>query len=234
MRTVCLVVTSVFVLAAGACASSDRDSDTRRRVEDREIVFPCDPRVSPVEVAHVDDDGRVDAITHTWDALPEGDDGPVLRVCSGNGTVEEIEGSGQAEMLQVIDVELDGRAEILFGGTTVSAARYDMAVMVGDALEVVTANEEPLSVWQGALEHDDSGNPTQLAEFGCEDGDGDGRRELAVTRLSLTETAAKWSTDFYEIRGTQAVLEGTRLGSGPRPPADASLFDFARSLVPPC
>jgi hypothetical protein len=52
----------------------------------------------------------------------------VLGVCTGDGRTDRMAGSGMTELLQIIDVQRDGRDEIFYGGTTATARYFDVAV----------------------------------------------------------------------------------------------------------
>jgi hypothetical protein len=73
--------------------------------------------------AHVDNDKLRDRIYHDWIK-----GGPVLGVCTGDGRTDRRRGSGMTELLWILDVQQDDRDEILYGGTSISAKYYDVAV----------------------------------------------------------------------------------------------------------
>ncbi len=73
--------------------------------------------------AHVDDDRLRDRVYHDWIRK-----GAALGVCTGDRRTDPRPGAGMSELLRIIDVQNDGRDEILFGGTSILTRFYDVAL----------------------------------------------------------------------------------------------------------
>jgi len=80
----------------------------------------------------VDGDGRDDRVFWGYDG---GD--LVLRVCTASGRRSQVEGHGMGEQYSAIDIEPDGRAELLPGGTTVTASIENVVVFQDGRLHAV-------------------------------------------------------------------------------------------------
>ncbi len=73
--------------------------------------------------AHVDDDRLRDRVYHDWIRK-----GAALGVCTGDRRTDPRPGAGMSELLRIIDVQNDGRDEILFGGTSILTRFYDVVL----------------------------------------------------------------------------------------------------------
>jgi photosystem II stability/assembly factor-like uncharacterized protein len=167
----------------------------------------------PAYDADVDGDGRNDYVYHLYLHEPGGGRG-ALGVCTFAGEWSEID-AGSPEAGGVVDIEPDGRDELLFGGTTVSRAIECLAVFLHGQLRVVATRDGDLCVVGGTGEA--SG---EIYSNGCRDVDGDGVRELIQVEVPRD---GKWTRRAYRITGAQAVLLSEERGNAP--PADGGTFD---------
>lgn len=176
----------------------------------------------------VDGDGQSDRITHYWDAeLGRA----LVKVCLADGLELTTPGSSQAEALQVVDIEPDGRVEILAGGTGATSAGYLVIAYIDGRLVQVKLVDDTLSVVEGATEQDDSGDTTQSAAFGCEDLAGDGTRELVQVTATFTSTGASWTKTGYSRSGPTASQVSLDQGHDALP---ADRVAYPKSLTSPC
>lgn len=185
----------------------------------------CEAPGSSTLAADVDGDGREDVAYHlSLDA------GPVLGVCTAAGEVSERRGAGMTELFSVLDVEPDGRDELLYGGTSVSQGFLAVAVFLAGRLVEVRDGIDPLVLVDGSRF---LGSTVEVDEaWGCEDVDQDGARELVVVRLDWRRLAEGYSRRTYHLDGASAVIVSdsvSRIGSDVvREPGAAS------RLVEPC
>jgi hypothetical protein len=176
----------------------------------------------------VDGDGSEDVVYHEWVG-----DGPVLGVCTASGRKDRIEGKGQAELLFVVDVERDGRDEILYGGTSAVAQLASIAVFTQEGLEeVLLSDGKPLVVVNGIVANvsEEGGPPTDLA-WGCEDTDGDGQPELVQVTVKPADGSLDWTREAFRIEGASASLVSTESGRMEGPDEGVGV---ARTLTSPC
>jgi hypothetical protein len=149
--------------------------------------------------ADVDGDERPDRVYHLY--LQDSSRG-VLGVCTAAGIHSEIP-AGEPQANDVVDIDLDGRDEVLFGGTTSTRSIEHVAVLDGTALaEVTLANSEPLVVVRGQLE---GAERFTRKEYGCRDADGDGRRDLILSTFIWQGSTATWHAIGYRITGHMAA-----------------------------
>jgi hypothetical protein len=240
-RAVLGVITAAVVVGLTLVALETDGSEEESATDDTEVSQTTrvsttppgdDPAAACAEhdpvTAELDGDGRPDLVSHAWV-----DDHAVLAMCTASGTVETTDGRGQTEVLQVIDVEPDGRAEVLFGSTTMSAAITSIAVLRNEQIVVLAPPGTPyFDLQDGALELDDAGTPTATAAFGCEDVVGDSRRELIQVVATYSATGVRWSKEAYEIDG--AVVRSVHHDEGTEPPSGPDRFGYPRSLTQPC
>jgi hypothetical protein len=93
--------------------------------------------------------------------------------------VEELEivspdrmaGSGMTELLQIIDVQRDGRDEIFYGGTTATARYFDAAVFRrGNLRRVLRPKGKPLALVEEIKPSTRDGAERRIGKaFGCRD-----------------------------------------------------------------
>ena len=190
-----------------------------------------------VIAADLDGDGQPDQVYEGWvDDQGEPTDPGMgdyhLTVCTAAGKAASITGVGNGETIRAIDIEPDGRAELLVGGTTASAVHLDLVVLVDDQLQPVreegsdgTVLAERVTVTEGQAE---AGPATA---YGCEDMNGDGQRELVQVKAFFEDTEVTWAKEGYEVAG--AVLGDSYSDAGAGPPPDDHLA-FAKSLTAPC
>lgn len=161
--------------------------------------------------ADLDGDGAKDQVVHAV-----GDDGPVLAVCSSVHGYQELTSSGSADLLEVADVDDDGRPEILYGTTEGGIRFWQVAVVTPDGLRPVVFHDtidrevpfdgEPLAFTTGYPDGTTTGDG--LWGFGCA-APTDGPRVLRAIRVvydsSLTWRHWTQVTDF-ELDGAAARI----------------------------
>jgi hypothetical protein len=200
----------------------------RARSEVKRSKF-CSRRYA--QPADVDGDGRKDLVYHVVIGYHA-----VLGVCTASGREDRTQGVGMAEVLNIIDVEPDGRDEIFYGGTTVSSAGGYVAVFVNGALHRVRLAGGPPLVWEDGLGpvflvHN---NRPAGAAYGCEDTNHDGRDELVDVIVQRDRGAFRWVKRAYAITGSLA--RRTMLASGRVKPRRGTfaLVAAASRLTSPC
>lgn len=197
--------------------------------------------------ADVDGDGRSDVVT--FDAqrpddpfVAPRDYGPgslLVGVCTATGGYDHIIVGGMGELLNIVDIEPDGRDEILPGGTTVSQGISDVLVFRAGRLRYVTSphGRQSSGGYAGfGLVSGNTGAPADSQEsedWGCRDTDGDGVREIvkAFIRWDRHDDAAL-TRRAYRLRGTVARLlthSTTRLGRVSRRRSAARYVKHCRS-----
>lgn len=179
--------------------------------------------------ADVSGDGVADDIVH---ALEE--TGPVLRVCLHDGTISEIVGMGQGEVLEIIDIGEDGTREIVYGATTASSMSVRLAVWRGDRLvRVVAEGAAPLELQMGGDGTFDEEDGWSAYRFwGCADMDGDGRIDL-VSAKGPRSSSDSYTFDLtsYAIEGATARLIASEAIESPAP--DSTAADYPYRCQPP-
>lgn len=160
--------------------------------------------------ADLDGDGATDRVAVLWV-----DDGGVLAACLADGSV--ITRPGGVELLWIVDVDADGRDEIVNGGTTACAAIGSLVVLAGRALRTV----EPASggwfeLRDGCLQPETG--PAGGAGWGCEDG-------LVVRVTTTPEVGGRstWMRTVWRIDGTVAHLVAATSGTS----TSSRRYDFA-------
>ena len=167
-----------------------------------------------------DGDGRRDHAYQT--PRPE----LMLGVCLATGQSDEVE-SGQAEgTFDAVDLDQDGRDEILFGGTSVLQTLDVLAAVVDGTIEVDDRSGPALA--SGPMPPD----PEQAAQaWGCEDVGGDVRREVVQVTVRRSGPKADWTKEIFRVERARLVLLETRTGATAAQP---NLTELATSLVPRC
>lgn len=154
-----------------------------------------------VDRVDVDGDSRKDDVFWGFDGSEL-----ILRVCTASGRRSEVAGSGMGEEYFAIDVEADGRAELLVGGNSVSMGVTDvMAFRDGRVRALQLPTGDRLSVDQG-WEWGEGGEVVRDAAWGCSDLDGDGRRELVQVNVTWPERRARVETIAYKRASGAGVL----------------------------
>lgn len=151
-----MALAACSVRGAGASSSTGEDpgwADRRARSQ-RDSKLVSTPRArggcknKETLFAHIDDDGLRDRVYHDWIRS-----GPVLGVCTGDGRTDQRPGSGMSEELRIVDVQRDGRDEILFGGNSCCAEYFDAAVFRKGKLRLVLRPKgEPLLLINGIVD----------------------------------------------------------------------------------
>jgi hypothetical protein len=177
--------------------------------------------------AEVDGGGARDLVYHEWVH-----DRAVLGVCLGNGITGTIEGAGQAELLGVVDVNADGRDEILYGATSVSAAFLEMAVWIDGALHQVTLPDGDVLVLTDGVEFGEE--RTTASAFGCVAPDGESGGDVASVTVEETGDGLSWMRVIYALNAASVAEVGSESGTAPGPSDVATMQDLARSLTSPC
>jgi hypothetical protein len=143
--------------------------------------------------ADVDGDGGEELVLLEWDAAR---DEAVLSVCSPYVKTDVTVG-GMAEYLEAVDINEDGRAELLAGGTTVSATLATVYVLDDDRLVPVTLPDgTELGVAEGM-------NDGPAFEWTCDDVNKDGTRDLVVRERV---DGAHWRVRGIALDGAKATV----------------------------
>jgi hypothetical protein len=184
--------------------------------------------------ADVDGDGAADRVFHAWIR-----DRAVLGVCTAAGDTDRMRGVGQAELLQIVDVEGDAADEIFYGGTTAAAQLFSVAVFSqGDLRRVLTPGSDPFVLVDGA----DPGTLTTTTPaggaVGCPDLDDDGAAVIVqVTVTARGRRNLQWSLAGYEIQGGIAATVTEANGSrrnDPAKPDPREVVQVAQTLTDAC
>jgi hypothetical protein len=157
------------------------------------------------------------------------DGAATVRVCFTDGRFGQIPGMGMAEWLQVIDVDSDGRAEIVYGATTAFALGAQLAVWADDDLVVVTVDDgSPLELRAGG-----DGTFDEIRDqwdayhaWGCSDLDADGHVDLVTMRAERSVEGYNAILTGWTIDGVAArvVTEASRtLADSPDPVAEVGI-----------
>jgi hypothetical protein len=177
--------------------------------------------------AEVDGGGARDLVYHEWVH-----DRAVLGVCLGNGKAATIEGAGQAELLGVVDVNADGRDEILYGATSLSASLLEMAVWIDGPLHRVTLPDGDALVLTDGVEFGEERRTASA--FGCVAQDGANGGDVASVTVEETKDGLRWMRVVYALNAASVTEVGSESGTAPGPSDVATMQDLARSLTSPC
>jgi hypothetical protein len=164
--------------------------------------------------AHVDDDELRDRVYH--DLIRHR---PVLGVCTGDGRTDRRPGAGMTELLRIIDVQEDGRDEILYGATLISSKNFYVAVFRrGKLHRVLRPKGKPLLLIKGS-----EVNPDRGKAFGCrKSADGKIRR---LVKASVRKTGARsfrWTRANLSTPGRLGQAHFDRKGAHEIPPPGVS------------
>ncbi|MGI8520954.1 MAG: hypothetical protein ACR2MC_10205 [Actinomycetota bacterium] len=172
--------------------------------------------------ARVDDDELRDRVYHDWIR-----GGAVLGVCTGDGRTDQRPGAGMSEELQIVDVQEDGRDEILFGGNSCCAEYFDAAVFRKGKLRLVLRPKgEPLLLINGIV---DDGF---AKAFGCRRSAGEKTRKLV--KASARRTSARrfrWTRASFRLEDASA--KRTLIEKG-RTRSRGGAYEVAAALVKAC
>jgi hypothetical protein len=181
--------------------------------------------------ADVDRDSRRDLVYHDWIR-----GAAVLGVCTGDGRTDRTAGSGMTELLQIIDVQRDGRDEIFYGGTTATARYFDVAVFRrGNLRRILHPKGKPLALVEGIKIATRDGAERRIGKaFGCQDTVGDRTREVVQSnawRKTKSSGRFRWRRVSFRVRAASAkrvLVESSRIK------ARGGGVAVARSLVADC
>ena len=201
--TLALVCLAVVV---GGCTSTDAPSSTSTPYvsfpDPPEELSSDDPERSCssryAKSGDIDGDGQLDQVFRIYDGAV------FLGACTAAGVVTQVERDGMGGFFDVIDIEPDGRAEIIEGGTSVGARFMGVYVLDGSRLHRLSLGEGPLTLISGL---DVGWFESEGKAWGCEDVTGDGRRELVQVEVdSFDGAAGAWRKRAYAIRGLRVEM----------------------------
>lgn len=180
--------------AAAVDASTTSPVSTSGTVD----TLACDDPAVVQGRADIDGDGVDDTLAYVAADMQ-------LVACTGSGETDRLAWSGMGEAFTLADIEPDGRTEVFFGGTTVTAAGFDLATWRNGHLAAVTTGDGTrLGVWYGIQGWNDrTDRAVEYDEWGCQDVDDDGIREL------VTAHAAEIGDDGYTVTYMAYRLDGS-------------------------
>ncbi len=148
---------------------------------------------------------------------------PLLVVCTTTGSYAiEV---GAIDIVEISDVDLDGRDEILVGGTTAWGRGVEIVALVDHQLGIILdASGMPLTMWRGLP-------PDRVLASGCgafveEDG-----RQIAILDGTVGDGSVEWRRTIYRIAGHRAVelrvdMGTLDIGDAPDPLSVGALGDL--------
>lgn len=139
----------------------------------------------------------------------------VLTVCTARGSRDHINTSGMSELLEIVDIQEDGQAEILYGGTTCCARLAYLATVRRGRIRTIKAEGEPLRVDSGP-DFDPSVDTPLGRSWGCRDDDGDGAKDLVLVTVKPTLKRLRWGEQVFAIEEARAALLSENTGTTPR------------------
>lgn len=155
---------------------------------------------------------------------------PLIGVClTGDGSLPTTT-VAHHESVDVIDLDGDGRAEILAGGTTAGSIGNEILVVVGGQLTTVTEAGNPVVLREGTIATDADGRPARIEAYGCRDVAG-GRRQIVRVSVEVRGEAVRWTRATSRLRG--ATLDNDEFLWGDEP-AGSDLWTVARRHAPEC
>ena len=198
------------ILVAGACSSFDHTAQGSRQLSEAPTLSRRD--------------GRSDRAYQRRAGEPSYEN--FLVVCLAGGRSDELE-IGQAEgTFYTADLDHDGRSEIIYGGTSVSQVLEVLAV-VSDGRLVTSDGDSPvLASGPSGPDWENIGQG-----WGCEDTDGDGRREVIQVTVHRKGSEASWTKEAYRVDRARLILLRTTTGTVR---ATEEPSEQAEGLVPNC
>lgn len=190
----------MFTLLA-SCSPSDDTPSSGEVAEDSSastgaVGRSCGGRAEALR-ADVDGDGRLDTVWRGQSAISS----VVVGLCTAAGATAEVEVGGMGEGdFETIDIEQDGRAEIVQGGTTVSQQLSEVLRFLDGQLVVV----DGVLLASGSTRLD-APESEVVEAWGCEDADADGVRDLVTVAVSRMHDAAIERRRGYRLQGRSAV-----------------------------
>jgi hypothetical protein len=183
-----------YEAATSLNAQSLGDSGVRRN--------PCAKRETLR--AHVDRDSRRDLVYHDWIRGRA-----VLGVCTGDGRTDRKAGLGMTELLQIIDVQRDGRDEIFYGGTTAVAHYFDVAVFRrGNLRRVLRPKGKQLTLVEGIEFATRGGTERRIGKaFGCQNTANGRTKEIVQSAAWRTKKGShrfRWRRMSFRVRAASA------------------------------
>ncbi len=127
----------------------------------------------------------------------------LLGVCLADGRSDEVDIGIAEGAFYASDLNGDGRSEIVYGGTSVSQQIDTFAVVIGGRIHLV----DEASFSSGLLGSEDTGQ-----HWGCEDIDGDGRREIVQVTVRRHGSRVGWTKEIYRLTGATLTPLTTRTG----------------------
>lgn len=173
--------------------------------------------------AHVDDDKLRDRVYHDRNRRR-----PVLGVCTGDGRIDQRPGAGMTELLRIIDVQRDGRDEILYGATLISSKNFYVAVFrKGQLRRVLRPKGKPLLLIKGAYV-----NPDRGKAFGCrKSAEGNKRKLVKASVRKTSHRRFRWTRAIFRLRDASAKRTSVEKG---RTRHRGRAYEVAAALVKPC
>lgn len=156
--------------------------------------------------ADFDGDHRADAACQFWHGTSH-----FVRVVTAAGPSSDAVDVGNGEAFGEFDIEPDGRAELVAGGTSANAAYEQLLVWVDGGLRLVRVESEqgePL-----VLVHDVLGT----AAWGCKDVNSDGAREIVRATVEFEPSPGTWMIETFRLDA--AVAETVNVDKGSPAPA---------------
>ena len=148
-----------------------------------------------------------------------------LGVCLADGRWDEIDGVGMSEVVYVVDLERDGRYEIVFSASKgASAAAYYFATVRRGRLRVVTRPGGRSFELLDAYEF----SPRSWLSWGCARAL-DGTGLLVQVRVWRTPDGLEWVRKTFQLIGSSVELALVEPGEGEGPP-----WMLADTVSPPC
>lgn len=183
--------------------------------------------------ADVDGDHRADFVYHEYIRGRA-----ALGVCTATGSSDRVPGAGQSELLEIIDVESDGRDEIFYGGTTAAARISSVAVFThGRIKTVVLRGNGRLILVDGLDPGVDREEEPGAGAIGCEDVTEDGQDELIQVSVVAHDDSWRWTRTAYAIERSMAVEAKRESGERANDPERSDVeevMDVAASLTRRC
>lgn len=215
--------------AAVGLASCSVAPESRQPTSSTDAGDPGFAQSCPIDEEHggaladVDGDGRMDRVSHYWDD----ENGAALVVCTAEGSVSRIQGMGQAESMELLDVDGDGAAEILFGATSAQGHGAKIARWHnGELVAIHTSDGEPLLLHSGGGgDYDDELGWAEYSAFGCEAARRDGGTDLIQGVAKRTGRGYRTTLTTYTIRETRATPAVEQTGEAKN--VDEWLSEFA-------